>query len=298
MPDLKSVSPSTVATFDLGEGLVINRLGFGAMRITGPGIWGPPDDSSEAVRTLRNLAELGVNFIDTADSYGPDVSSRLIREALYPYDGVIIATKAGLRRPGPDRWQPDGRPEYLRQRLERSLDTLGLEQIPLWQLHMISPNISREEQFDAIRALQSEGLIKHVGLCQVSVDDIRAATRYFPVATVQNRYNFSDRQSEDVLAYCEKNHIGFIPWAPLDAGLLASTSSPLTRIASAHGVSPGQIALAWLLQKSPVIIPTPGTSNRRHLVENVAARDITLTEREMVELNALGHEAKEGVSQQ
>jgi pyridoxine 4-dehydrogenase len=287
MADLASPSAKASGTFKLGGELEIHRLGYGAMRITGPGIWGPPDEPSEALRTLQSLPELGVNFIDTADSYGPDVSEQLIREALHPYTDLLIATKAGLRRSGPDRWSPDGNPEYLRQRLQKSLQNLGVEQIALWQLHRVDPNVPRDEQFNAVRSMQAEGLIRFAGLSEVSVDDIQAASKYFKVATVQNRYNVADRASEDVLRYCEEHGIGFIPWYPLAAGSLTQTGSPLQKIAGERGVSAGQIALAWLLKRSPVILPIPGTSKRTHLRENVAAAAITLSDHEFAALEAL-----------
>jgi pyridoxine 4-dehydrogenase len=287
MGDLASPPAQASGTFKLGGEVEIHRLGYGAMRITGPGIWGPPDDPSEAVRTLQSLPDLGVNFIDTADSYGPDVSEQLIRQALHPYTDLLIATKAGLRRSGPDRWNPDGRPEYLRQRLQKSLQNLGVEQISLWQLHRVDPNVPRDEQFDAVRSMQAEGLIRFAGLSEVSVDDIQAASKYFKVATVQNRYNLTDRASEDVLEYCEKHGIGFIPWYPLAAGSLTQTGSPLQKMAADRGVSAGQIALAWLLKRSPVILPIPGTSKRTHLRENVAAAAISLSDREFAALEAL-----------
>jgi len=287
MGDLASPPAQASGTFKLGGEVEIHRLGYGAMRITGPGIWGPPDDPSEAVRTLQSLPDLGVNFIDTADSYGPDVSEQLIREALHPYTDLLIATKAGLRRSGPDRWNPDGRPEYLRQRLQKSLQNLGVEQISLWQLHRVDPNVPRDEQFDAVRSMQAEGLIRFAGLSEVSVDDIQAASKYFKVATVQNRYNLTDRASEDVLEYCEKHGIGFIPWYPLAAGSLTQKGSPLQKMAADRGVSAGQIALAWLLKRSPVILPIPGTSKRTHLRENVAAAAISLSDREFAALEAL-----------
>jgi pyridoxine 4-dehydrogenase len=287
MADLASPTAKASGTFKLGGELEIHRLGYGAMRITGPGIWGPPDDPSEALRTLQSLPELGVNFIDTADSYGPDVSEQLIREALHPYPDLLIATKAGLRRSGPDRWSPDGNPEYLRQRLQKSLQNLGVQQIALWQLHRVDPNVPRDEQFDAVRSLQAEGLIRFAGLSEVSVEDIQAASKYFKVATVQNRYNVADRASEDVLRYCEEHGIGFIPWYPLAAGSLTQTGSPLQKIAGERGVSAGQIALAWLLKRSPVILPIPGTSKRTHLRENVAAAEISLSDQEFAALEAL-----------
>jgi pyridoxine 4-dehydrogenase len=287
MADLASPSAKASGTFKLGGELEIHRLGYGAMRITGPGIWGPPDEPSEALRTLQSLPELGVNFIDTADSYGPDVSEQLIREALHPYTDLLIATKAGLRRSGPDRWSPDGNPEYLRQRLQKSLQNLGVEQIALWQLHRVDPNVPRDEQFNAVRSMQAEGLIRFAGLSEVSVDDIQAASKYFKVATVQNRYNVADRASEDVLRYCEEHGISFIPWYPLAAGSLTQTGSPLQKIAAQRDVSAGQVALAWLLKRSPVILPIPGTSKRTHLRENVAAAEISLSDQEFAGLEAL-----------
>src|SRR3984885_345322 len=287
MSDLSNPSAEASGTFKLGGELEIHRLGYGAMRITGPGIWGPPDDPSEALRTLQSLPELGVNFIDTADSYGPDVSEQLIREALHPYTDLLIATKAGLRRSGPDRWSPDGNPDYLRQRLQKSLQNLGVQQIALWQLHRVDPNVPRDEQFDTVRSLQAEGLIRFAGLSEVSVEDIQAASKYFKVATVQNRYNVADRASEDVLEHCEKHGIGFIPWYPLAAGSLTQADSPLQKMAAARNVSAGQIALAWLLKRSPVILPIPGTSKRTHLRENVAAAAISLSDQEFAALEAL-----------
>lgn len=281
------MSNAKSGTFRIGGEVEIHRLGFGAMRITGPGIWGPPDNPAECVRTLQQLPELGVNFIDTADSYGPEVSEQLIREALHPYTGLLIATKGGLRRPGPDQWTPDGRPDYLRQRVERSLQNLGVEQIALWQLHRIDPNVPRNEQFDAIKSMQKEGLIRFAGLSEVSVDDIEAASKYFDVATVQNRYNLTDRASEDVLAHCEANGIGFIPWYPLAAASLLQPGSPLVEIAQRRGAKPSQIALAWLLRKSPVMLPIPGTSKRDHLAENVAAAALDLSDDEFAALDAL-----------
>lgn len=288
MGDLATPSAKASGIFKLGGEVEIHRLGYGAMRITGPGIWGPPDDPSEALRTLQSLPELGVNFIDTADSYGPDVSEQLIREALHPYADVLIATKGGLRRAGPDRWQPDGNPDYLRQRAQKSLQNLGVEQITLWQLHRIDPDVPRDEQFDAVRSLQNDGLIRFAGLSEVSVEEIKAASKFFKVATVQNRYNLADRGSEEVLTYCEENGIGFIPWYPLAAGSLTQAGSPLVKLASERGVSASQIALAWLLKRSPVMLPIPGTSKRPHLRENVAAASIDLSDAEFASLQALG----------
>jgi pyridoxine 4-dehydrogenase len=275
-------------SFKIGGDIEIHRLGFGAMRVTGPRIWGPPLDKDEAVRTLKRLPELGIDFIDTADSYGPDVSEQLIREALYPYDGMLIATKAGLRRPGPSAWERDGRPEYLRQQAIKSREKLGLEELGLWQLHSIDPKVPRDEQFAAVKSLLDDGIIRHAGLSNVSVEDIEVASRLFKVASVQNRYNLFDRGSEDVLDYCEKHGIGFIPWYPLAAGRLAENGSILDDVAKAHGATPSQIALAWVLKRNPVMLPIPGTSKVAHLEENVAAVDIPLSDAEFDALDREG----------
>jgi aryl-alcohol dehydrogenase-like predicted oxidoreductase len=271
-------------TFRIGGELEVRRLGYGAMRVTGPGIWGDPADRQEAIRTLRRVPELGVNFIDTADSYGPDVSERLIREALHPYEGLVIATKGGLTRPGPDRWVPRGEPGYLIGQARKSLANLGVERIDLWQLHRIDPKVPRDEQFAAVKELIDSGIIRFAGLSEVSVEDVEAASKVFPVATVQNRYNLVDRQYEDVLEHCTKHRIGFIPWYPLGAGGLARPSTTLAAVARRHGATPGQIALAWLLQRSPVMLPIPGTSKVKHLEENIAAAAIRLSEADRAEL--------------
>jgi pyridoxine 4-dehydrogenase len=278
-------------TFKIGGELAVHRLGFGAMRVTGKGIWGEPADRAGALRTLKRLPELGVTFIDTADSYGPDVSEKLLREALHPYKGLIVATKGGLLRPGPDQWAPQGRPDYLIAQAHKSLDKLGVEHIDLWQLHRIDPRVPQGEQFGAIKSLLDEGVIRHAGLSEVSVAEIEAASKVFKVATVQNRYNLGDRSSEDVLEYCEKHGIGFIPWYPLAAGELARPGTPLDAIAKAKGATPGQIALAWVLQRSPVMLPIPGTSKVAHLEENVAAAGISLTDAEFAELDRFGKSA-------
>lgn len=274
-------------TFRIGGALEIHRLGFGAMRITGDGVWGPPADKPEALRVLRRLPELGVNFIDTADSYGPDVSEELLREALHPYTGLVVATKGGLIRPGPDRWTPDGRPEYLIQQARVSLNKLGVERIDLWQLHRIDPKVPRDEQFAAVKQLLDEGVIRFAGLSEVSVEEIEAAAKVFPVATVQNLYNLTNRRAEAVLNHCEQHGIGFIPWNPLAAGDLARPGSALDEIAKKHGATPSQIALAWLLQRSPVMLPIPGTSKVKHLEENIAAVGIKLSDSDVATLNAL-----------
>jgi pyridoxine 4-dehydrogenase len=282
---MNSINASAAGRFKIGDS-TINRLGYGAMRITGQGVWGPPPDRQAALATLRRLPEIGVNFIDTADSYGPDVSEELIREALHPYDGLLIATKAGLTRPGPDQWEPSGHPDYLISQAKGSLRKLGVKQIALWQLHRIDPKVPRDEQFGAVRQLLDEGIIHHAGLSEVSVADIEAARRIFAVATVQNRYNLVDRGSEDVLAYCAANNIGFIPWFPLAAGELIQPGGLVDRIARARGATTGQVALAWLLQRSPVILPIPGTLQVAHLEENVAAAGLSLTPEEFGELDA------------
>ena len=284
-------SVAASGTFKIGGEIAVHRLGYGAMRITGRGIWGDPADRSEAIATLKRLPELGINFIDTADSYGPDVSEELIREALHPYGDILVATKAGLTRTGPNVWIPNGRPEYLIQQAHTSRRRLGVETIGLWQLHRIDSKVPRDEQFGAIKSLISAGVIRHAGLSEVSVAEIEAAQKAFKVATVQNRYNFADRSSEDVLDYCEKHGIGFIPWFPLGAGDLSKPGSALDAIAHAHGATPGQIALAWLLQRSPVMLPIPGTSKVAHLEENIAAADIKLT---TAEFSSLDHAGRAG----
>jgi pyridoxine 4-dehydrogenase len=281
---MSSINASASGQFRIGD-VTVNRLGYGAMRLTGRGIWGAPADRHAALATLRRLPEVGVNFIDTADSYGPDVSEELIREALHPYEGLLIATKAGLTRPGPDQWIPNGRPAYLIAQAKGSLRKLGVEQIDLWQLHRIDPLVPRDEQFGAVRQLLDAGIIRHAGLSEVSVADIEAARQVFPVATVQNRYNLTDRGSEDVLAYCTANTIGFIPWFPLAAGELTRPGGAVDRIAKAHGATAGQVALAWLLQRSPVILPIPGTVRVAHLEQNVAASSLSLTSEEVAELD-------------
>ena len=262
--------------FRIGGDMPVYRLGFGAMRITGKGIWGEPENQDEAMRTLRRVRELGINFIDTADSYGPEVSERLIREALYPYGGIVVATKGGLLRPGPSQWVPCGRPDYLRQQVFISMRRLGVERIDLWQLHRIDPDVPRDEQFGAIAQMQSEGLIRHIGLSEVTVGDIQAARGHFTVATVQNMFNLANRRSEAVLDYCTENGIGFIPWFPLAAGELARPGSVVDRLAKKYQATPGQIALAWLLQRSPAMLPIPGTGKSDHLEQNMAAASLRL----------------------
>ena len=288
MTDTRTPDARAAGTFAIGGDMEVVRLGYGAMRIAGPGVWGPPRDRDAVLATLRRLPELGVNFIDTADSYGPDVSEPMIREALHPYDGLFVATKAGLKRAGPDQWAPHGDPDYLVSQAHRSRELLGVERIDLWQLHRIDPKVPAGEQFDAIARLLAEGVIRHAGLSQVTVEEIEAARAVFPVATVQNRYNLGDRSSEDVLDYCEREGIGFIPWYPLSAGRLTEKGSVLDRIAHEHDATPGQIALAWLLQRSPVMLPIPGTGQVHHLEENVAAAGIRLSYDAFAELDAAG----------
>ncbi len=285
---MAQINAAKSGSFKIGGDITIHRLGFGAMRITGEGIWGPPKDRAEALRTLKRVPELGIDFIDTADSYGPDISEQLIREALHPYDNMLIATKAGFRRSGPGQWQMDGRPDYLRAQALKSCKQLGVEQIGLWQLHRIDTKVPRDEQFDAVKSMLDDGIIRHAGLSEVSVADIKAAAKVFPVATVQNRYNLVDRGSEDVLDHCEANGIGFIPWYPLAAGDLAKPGSLLDSIAKRHKAAPSQIALAWVLKRSPVMLPIPGTSKVAHLEENVAAVNIALSDDEFAALDREG----------
>ena len=277
--------------FSIGGALKVNRLGFGAMRVTGRGIWGEPADRAEALRVLRRLPELGVNFVDTADSYGPDVSELIIREALHPYPGMVIATKGGLTRGGPNIWTPLGRPDYLVQQVLKSRRNLGVETIDLWQLHRIDSKVPRDEQFDAIRSLIADKVVRFVGLSEVSVEEIEAASKAFPVATVQNRYNLTDRASEAALDHCQKKGIGFIPWFPLAAGELAGPGSALDATARAHGATTGQVALAWLLKRSPVMLPIPGTSKVAHLEENVAAAALQLSDSEFAALDRVARAA-------
>ena len=281
-------SAAASGPFKIGGEIAVHRLGFGAMRITGPGIWGAPKDKGECLRTLKRLPELGIDFIDTADSYGPEISEDLIREALHPYRGLLIATKGGLTRPGPDRWTPNGDPDYLVKAAHKSRERLGVEKIALWQLHRIDPGVPQDEQFAAVKSLLDDGVIAHAGLSEVSVAEIEAARKVFPVATVQNKYNLVDRQSEAVLDYCEKNAIGFIPWFPLAAGNLAAPGGALDTIAHAHQVSVGAIALAWLLKRSPVMLPIPGTSQVKHLEENAAAAGVALSDADFKTLDQAG----------
>ena len=287
----RGVPAAAAGTITLGGDLTVNRMGFGAMRLTGKGIWGPPKDPEQAVRVLQRAVELGVNFFDTADSYGPHVAEELLAEALYPYPGLIIATKGGLERPGPDQWVENGRPEYLRRQLQGSLKRLRLERIDLWQLHRIDPKVPAQEQFEAVRDFQREGLIRHVGLSEVSVADIERARKVVPIVSVQNRYNVTDRKWEKEVEYCEREGLAFIPWFPLSAGALDNPT--LHDVAARHGATVFQIALAWLLEHSPAMLVIPGTSSVDHLEENVAAAEIRLSRKDMKQLDALGREGQD-----
>jgi pyridoxine 4-dehydrogenase len=270
------------STFVIGGDLEVHRLGFGAMRITGAGIWGPPDDPEESKRVLRRAVELGVNLIDTADSYGPEVSENLIAEALHPYpDDLVIATKGGMVRTGPGRWPRDGRPEHLKEACEGSLRRLRLERIDLYQLHSPDPRVPLEESLGALKELQDAGKVRHIGISNVSLDELERARGVVDVVSVQNRYSLVDRHSEDVLEACDREGIGFIPWFPFAAGDLARSGGPLDEIAEAHEATPAQLSIAWLLARSPVILPIPGTSSVAHLEENVAARDLSLDPAEL-----------------
>ena len=277
----QTLPAAAAGRFTIGGDLDVARLGYGAMQLTGPGIWGDPADPDEAVRVLRRAVELGVDLIDTADSYGPFVSELLIKKALHPYpDGLVIATKAGLTRAGPDDWRPLARPEYLRQQCELSLRHLGLERIDLYQLHRIDAKVPLEEQVGELVLLQQEGKIRHIGLSEVSVEQIEQCRRLATIVGVQNLYNIANRSAEDVLNHCEKENLGFIPWFPIATGELARPGGPLATAAEQHGASPAQLALAWLLRRSPVMLPIPGTSRVSHLEENVAAAEIRLTDEE------------------
>jgi aryl-alcohol dehydrogenase-like predicted oxidoreductase len=285
---MTTMTASSSGTITLGGDLTVNRLGYGAMRITGRGIWGEPADRAECLRVLRRLPELGVDFVDTADSYGPFVSEELIREALHPYRDMVIATKAGLTRQGPDVWRPVGRPEYLRQCVLMSLRRLGLERIDLWQLHRIDAKVPRDEQFGVIADMQREGLIRHVGLSEVNVEEIEAARKVFPVVSVQNHYNLVRRKYEDVLDFCEREKIAFIPWYPLEAGGLTDDDGAVAKVARRLDAPAAQVVLAWVLKRSRVMLPIPGTSKVKHLDENVAAAGLELTDEEFSELDGVG----------
>lgn len=276
---------SKSGTFHLGGDLAVHRLGFGAMRITGDGVWGPPKDRDEALRVLRRAIELGVNLIDTAESYGPKVSEDLIAEALHPYPkDLVIATKGGFDRTGPNQWTVNCRPGRLREELEGSLRRLRLERIDVYQLHRIDADVPEDDQFGFLADAQRAGKIRHIGLSEVTVEQIERARRHFEVVSVQNRYNLADREWEPVLEYCERANIGFFPWFPLKTGKLAKEGGPLAKVAAAHGATPAQVALAWLLRRSPVMLPIPGTSKVKHLEENMAGAGIELTDAELAAL--------------
>ena len=286
------LTPNAAAsgTFCLGGDLPVHRLGYGAMRLTGKGIWGEPKDPAEAKQVLRRAVELGITFIDTADSYGPEVSERLIGEALHPYPaGLVIATKGGLTRSGPEQWHPVGRPEYLTQCVEMSLRRLRVERIDLYQLHRIDAKVPLAESLGALKELQRAGKIRHIGLSEVGVADIEQARKIVPIVSVQNLYNLSDRKHDDVVSYCEKHQLGFIPWFPVAAGDLAKPGGPLDAMAKRHGATVAQLALAWLLHRSPVVLPIPGTSSVAHLEENTAAASIQLNAREWQEIEGSAH---------
>ena len=276
---------AAAGSMTLGGDLVVRRIGFGAMRITGQGIWGDPPDRAKAHAVLRRAVELGVNLIDTADSYGPEVSEKIIAEALHPYSaGLVIATKGGLTRSGPGQWHRNGRPAHLRKACEGSLRRLRVERIDIYQLHAVDPSVPMEESLGELVKLRSEGKIRHIGLSNVSVDQLQRARKLVPIVSVQNRYNLADRASEDVLKVCERDGLGFLPWYPVGAGDLARPGGPMDRAAKAHGVTQAQVALAWLLLHSPVTLPIPGTSSTAHLEENVAAAELTLDNAEMIAL--------------
>ncbi|WP_180539874.1 aldo/keto reductase [Nevskia soli] len=283
-----AITAQASGTFKLGGDLTVNRLGFGAMRITGPGIWGEPKDPEEAKRVLRRAVELGVNFIDTADSYGPYVSEQIIGDTLSPYpEGVVIATKGGLTRQGPNKWLPVGRPEYLRQEVEMSLRRLRLERIDLYQLHRIDPKVPVEESLGELKKMQQEGKIRHIGLSEVKPDEIERAQRTVPIVSVQNQYNIADRKHEDTLQYCEQHQLAFIPWFPVAAGELAKPGGPLDQTAGKHGATVAQLCIAWLLWRSPEMLPIPGTSSVSHLEENVASAQLKLGDEEWAELEKI-----------
>jgi aryl-alcohol dehydrogenase-like predicted oxidoreductase len=286
--DLDQAPAKKAGEFLIGGDLRVTRLGFGAMRITGAGIWGEPANRTEAVRVLRRAVELGINFIDTADSYGPKVSEEIIAEALYPYPaGLVIATKGGFLRPGPNQWVENGKPEHLRSACEGSLRRLRLDRIDLYQLHRIDPKVPAEDQIGTLKDLQTQGKIKHIGLSEVSVSQIRHARTIVPIVSVQNRYSVTDRGSEDVLDYCEEQKMGFIPWFPLAAGRISTTDSPIRQVAAELDATPSQVALAWLLARSPVILPIPGTSRVEHLEENLEAAGLKVDAKEMQELGRM-----------
>ncbi|MBF4511117.1 aldo/keto reductase [Plantibacter sp. VKM Ac-2885] len=280
--------PATAAgTFSLGGDLTVNRLGYGTMQLTGEGVWGEPDDRDGAIRLIKRAAELGVNFFDSADAYGPDVTDTLLREALHPYDDIVIATKVGQTRQGPGEWTPTGVPAYLRQQVELGLRRLAVDRIDLLQLHRIDPTVPFEDQIGELRKLQDEGKIRHIGLSQVSVAEVEAAQKIAPIASVQNLYNLTDRSSEDLLDWSTEHGVAFIPWFPLATGALSKEDGPLTQLAERHDATPSQLALAWLLKRSPVMLPIPGTSSIEHLEDNLQGATIELTDDEFEELSAV-----------
>jgi pyridoxine 4-dehydrogenase len=284
---METLLKQSAGTFTLGEDLTVNRLGFGAMRITGPGIWGEPKDRDEARRVLQRAVELGVNFIDTADAYGPEVSENIIAEALYPYPkDLVIATKGGFARSGPNKWEAVGRPEYLRQCVEMSLRRLKAERIELYQLHRIDPKVPVEESLGALKDLQKAGKIRHIGLSEVSAEEIDRAGKTVQIVSVQNQYNLSFRKHEKVLEYCEHHKLGFIPWFPVAAGKLAQPGGPLDKAAQQHNATVAQISIAWLLHRSRVMLPIPGTSSVKHLEENIASADVHLSAEEWKAIEA------------
>jgi pyridoxine 4-dehydrogenase len=290
---MTTLQTETTGTFALGGDLTINRLGYGAMRLTGPGIWGEPKDRDEARKVLQRAVELGVNFIDTADAYGPEVSEEIIAEALYPYpEGLVIATKGGFARSGPNKWEMVGRPEYLRQCVEMSLRRLKLESIDLYQLHRIDPKVPVEDSLGALKDMQKAGKIRHIGLSEVSPAEIDRAGKTVKIVSVQNQYNLSDRQHEKVLQYCEQHNLAFIPWFPVAAGKLAKAGGPLDKIAKEHNATVAQISLAWLLHHSPVLIPIPGTSSVKHLEENMAAARLQLSAAEWTAIESAAKKVK------
>lgn len=290
-PTTSTVTAALAGTIDIGGDMPVNRFGFGAMRLTGPGIWGEPEDREECKRVLRRAVELGINLIDTADSYGPEVSERLIAETLYPYpEELVIATKGGLVRPGPNRWVPDGRPEYLRAACEGSLKRLRVDRIDVYQLHRPDPKVPFEESVGALVKLKDEGKIRHIGLSNVNVDQLERAQKLTPIVSVQNRYSLMDRTSESVLEACSQEEVAFIPWNPLEVGELSRAGGVLAEIAARNNATPGQVALAWLLAHSPVMLPIPGTSKVAHLEENIGAVALELAPSELAELDKVAPE--------
>ncbi|TGA96752.1 oxidoreductase [Sporolactobacillus shoreae] len=282
----QTITAASAGSFKIGEDLPVHRLGYGTMQLTGRGVWGDPEDPDEAVRVLQKAVDLGVNFIDTADVYGPYVANEFVKKALHPYpDDLVIATKVGFTRQGPDRWIPVGRPEYLRQQVEMNLRTLGVDTIDLLQLHRIDPKVPLADQIGELALMKLEGKIRHIGLSQVSVGELQAANEITPIVSVQNLYNLAKRDSETVLNYCEKHQIGFIPWFPLATGALAKDGGPLEQIAKKYEAKPAQIALAWLLKRSPVMLPIPGTSSIQHVIENIAAAGIQLSDEDFQSLS-------------